>query len=90
VKIVYVIWQDAAQLDCGPWVDRKTAPAPAPTIFHQVGYLYSLTPTEVVLTACMGEESMGARDLIPAGMVKSITELVHGEPIAIPKRRKRK
>jgi hypothetical protein len=31
---------------------------------------------------------MGPRSRIPMGMVKSLTELVSGKPVAIPKRRR--
>jgi hypothetical protein len=88
VKIVACVWEDAGELDEGPWTFRVDAKPSTPFIFHQVGYLYELTPEAVVLTACMGEEQMGPRSRIPMGMVKSLTELVNGEPVAIPKRRK--
>jgi hypothetical protein len=88
MKLVAVVWEDAAELDEGPWADRASAKPSTPVIFHQVGYLFELTPDAVVLTACIGEEQMGPRSRIPAGMVRSLTELLHGEPVAIPKRRK--
>lgn len=91
MRRVLVVWEDASEADDGPWVDRGTvAPAEA-IIFHQVGFVLSMTSTEVVLTACVGEHQMGSRTRIPAGMVRSMTELVDGEPIALPKpKRKRK
>jgi hypothetical protein len=90
MKIALVVWEDASEADAGPWVDRSTAPPAEPIVFHQVGFICSITSTEVVLTACVGEHQMGTRTRIPAGMVRQITELVSGEPIAIPKKRKRK
>ena len=90
MRPVAVIWEDASDLDVGPWVDRATAAPPVATIFHQLGYLVSLTSTEVILTACMGDDAMGVRSRIPAGMVKSITELLHGERIAIPKPKRKR
>jgi hypothetical protein len=88
VKLVCLVWEDAGDLDEGPWAWRSEAKPSTPFIFHQVGYLYELTPDAVVLTACMGEDQMGPRSRIPIGMVRSLTELLHGEPVAIPKRRK--
>ena len=88
MKLVRVIWEDACDLDDGPWTFRKDAKASEPVIFHQVGYLHEITAEAVVLTACVGVDQMGVRSRIPAGMVKSIVELVEGEPVKIPKRRK--
>ena len=90
MKLVKVVWQDAADADAGPWVDRATAGPIVPCIFHQVGYLYELTAEHVVLTACVGREQMGVRSQIPSGMVKSIVELIEGDPLKIPKRRRAK
>jgi len=88
MKVVSLVWEDAGDLDEGPWASRADAQPSVPFIFHQVGYLYELTPEAVVLTACIGEEQMGPRSRIPMGMVRSLTELSPGKPVAIPKRRK--
>ena len=89
MKLVCLVWEDAGELDEGPWAFRATAVANTPFIFHQVGYLYELTPESVVLTACMGEHQMGPRSRIPVGMVRSLVELHPGEPVKIPKKRKK-
>lgn len=89
MKAVLCIWEDCNEVDEGPWVDRGTAPEPVPIIFHQVGFLYCITSTEVVLTSCIGVHQMGVRTRIPAGMVRCITELISGEPIALPKKRRK-
>lgn len=86
MKLVKVVWQDAADMDEGPWVERATAEPAEPYIFHQVGYLYSITSEIVVLTACVGKEQMGIRSQIPAGMVKSIVELTEGAIVKIPRK----
>lgn len=89
MKLVLVEWEDASDVDAGPWVDRATAPEPEPVIFVQVGFLYRLTAREVVLTACVGRDTMGVRSRIPAGMVRRLIELEPaGLPLAIPKKRK--
>ncbi len=90
MKVVLCIWEDACELDrgAGEWVYREDVEPSTPVIFHQVGFLYRITADEIELTATVGEEQMGPRSRIPAGMVKSLTELVSGDPVAIPKRRK--
>lgn len=88
MRLVLCIWEDAADTDEGPWVDRKDAARVVPVIFHQVGWLYELRPDVVVLTACMGEEQMGVRSQIPIGMVRKLVELTEGLPVKIPKQRK--
>jgi hypothetical protein len=88
MKMVHVVWEDAAQLDEGPWAFRADMKPSTPTIFHQIGYVLELTPDAVVLIACVGDELTDPRSRIPMGMVRSLTELTHGEPVAIPKRRK--
>ena len=89
MKMVLAIWQDAAEADAGPWVERATLPPIEPVIFHQVGYLYALDAEHVVLTACVGKEQMGVRSQIPTGMVKRLVELTEGKPVPIPRRRKK-
>jgi hypothetical protein len=88
MKIVHLVWEDAGDLEQGPWTYRDEAKPSAPFIFHQVGYLYELTPDAVVLTPCVGDVQMAPRTRIPRGMVRSLTELKPGKPVAIPKRRK--
>lgn len=85
-----MVWEDASE-DAGEvWIDRNE-PLSEPVIFHQVGFLYSITPAAVVLVACIGDDSTGKRTRIPAGMVRQMIELVDGEPIPLPKpKRKRK
>ena len=90
MKLVRCVWEDAGELDEGPWAYRATAVASTPFIFHQVGYLYEMTHDAVVLTACMGEHQMGPRSRIPIGMVRSLVELIEGGPVKIPKKRKPK
>lgn len=90
MKVVHLVWEDAGDLEQGPWTYREDAGPSKPFIFHQVGYLYELTPDAVVLTACIGEHQMAPRTRIPRGMVRSLTELKPGKPVAIPRRNNRK
>lgn len=88
MKKVLVIWEDASDADSDTWVARDGIAEAKPIIFHQLGYLFKLTATEVLLTACVGEDHIAARTRIPAGMVKTIVQLEEGEPVKIPRRRK--
>lgn len=90
MRRVLCVWEDASDLDEGTFIERKDAPEPKATIFHQVGFLMSISASELILLSVIGDELMGVRTRIPAGMVRMLTELVDGEPIALPKRRKRK
>ena len=88
MKPVLVIWGDAVELDSGPWVDRDGASKPKAEIFHQVGYVFEHTSDGLTLTAAMGEHQMAPRTFIPAGMILKLVELVEGEPVKIPKRKR--
>ena len=87
MKRVLCVWEDAGDLDDGPWTYRKDAKASEPFIFHQVGFLYELTAEAVVLTQCVGVDQMSPRTRIPAGMVRSLIELQDGAPLKLPRRR---
>ena len=89
MKPVLCVWEDASEADEGPWVDRATAPKALPIIFHQIGYLCEITPEHIVLTACVGEHQIGTRSRIPAGMVRKLVSLNEGDPVKIPKKRRK-
>lgn len=90
MKLVCCVWEDASVVDSDTWVAREGMKDAEPVIFHQVGYVVSLTPTELVLTACVSKDSIAARDRIPAGMIRSLVELDPvGRPLAIPKRKRK-
>lgn len=89
MKLVRVIWEDASDLDEGPWVDRGNPPPVEVTIFHQVGYILSITPDELILTHAVSKDQTAIRSRIPIGMVRSLVELTEGEPVAIPKRKRK-
>lgn len=88
MKLVLIVWHDAADVDSGTWVDRKDAPKHVPVIFHQVGYIYEVTKDEIHLTSCVGAETMAPRTAIPRGMVKKIVELTEGKPVKVAITRK--
>ena len=89
MKHVLAVWGDAAELDEGPWVERENASKPKAEVFHQVGYVYEITSEGLTLTAAVSDTQMAPRDFIPAGMILKLVELVEGEPVKIPKRKRK-
>lgn len=83
MKLVKVIWEDAGDMDEGPWVYKAEAKPTEAIIFFQVGWLFEHTAEAVVLTPCMGEHQMGVRSRIPIGMVRKMIELTDGADIPI-------
>lgn len=88
MKLVLIEWEDASIADEGTWVNRADLEAPKVVIFRQVGWLLGISPTEVVLTAAVGDDLIAPRDRIPLGMVRSIVELDPGKRVALPKRKR--
>lgn len=90
-QLVLVEWEDASQVDEGPWVQRSGAEAPTAVLFKTAGWLLELTRSHVVLTATMGDHLMAPRDRIPRGMVRSIHvfDAADGKPMQPIKRKRR-
>jgi hypothetical protein len=90
-RLVVITWEDASVVDDGTWVARADLPPAHPIVFQQAGWLLEITPEHVVMTACLGEGLMSARDRIPRGMVRSIIQFdpAFGEPFKMPRKRKR-
>lgn len=89
MKPVLIVWEDASA-ESGPWVHADEAGSMPIKVFHQVGWLLSMTSTEVVLSQAIepdGKGLMAARERIPAGMIRSIVELTPGEPVKLPRRK---
>ncbi len=89
--LALVEWEDASIVDDATWVDRADMPPAHPIVFQQVGWLLEVTSDHVVMTACVSDGIISARDRIPRGMVRSITKLdpAFGEPYKMPRKRKR-
>ncbi len=72
--LVLVEWEDATQLDAGPWADNEPV-AYKPKVFQQVGFLLSDTAEGVILTHAWSDNLVATRDQIPRGMVRSVQPL---------------
>lgn len=84
MKLVLVTWEDASE-EGGVWVDADSPEPLEVVVFNQVGWLWSHTTAEVVLTSTVqdsGKGLMSRRTRIPAGMVRSIVELIPGNTVS--------
>lgn len=79
-----VVWEDAKQIDSGPWAENKDHDY-KPHLVHQVGFLLSHTEAGVILTQAWHPELVGARDQVPIGMIRSMTVL---QAAPAPKRKR--
>lgn len=77
-KAVLVVWEDAHSED-GPWVATDTMKPLVPMVFAQVGWLVEEDDSCVVLSSAVeasgDSKIIAARERIPRGMVRSVTEL---------------
>lgn len=72
--VVLVVWEDAAVKDTGPWAANQDHNY-EPHIVSQVGFLLAENEHGIVITQAWHAEQVAARDQIPRGMIRSITEL---------------
>jgi hypothetical protein len=83
--VVLVVWEDAKQIDSGPWAENKDH-VYQKHLVHQVGFLLAHTEEGVILTQAWHPDLVGARDQIPLGMIRSITPQ---QPAPPPRTRRR-
>lgn len=88
-KLVKVVWEDITVVDDGTWVDRSTPQKAETFVFRSVGWLLEHTSKQIVLAMCLGDTLMSPREVIPTGVIKSITLLSEGRPVPIRPRRKK-
>lgn len=74
MKLAYVEWEDAAELDDTPWVFHDEPFVYEPIIAHQVGFVVYDGPEGMVLTSSyIGDGTIGSRSQIPRGMIRNVT-----------------
>jgi hypothetical protein len=88
MRLVLCVWEDASDVDEGPWTDRAGAKPGEPVVFHQVGYVFALTSECIEMTCSVSVDHMAPRSRIPIGMVRKLVELTEGVPVKIPRTRK--
>jgi hypothetical protein len=75
--LVLVQWEDATELDAGPWTHEITHEyKPDEAVMQSVGFLLHESKHGVVLTAAWSDGGvLGRRDQIPRGMIRKIVRL---------------
>ena len=81
--VVAIVWEDAKQIDGGPWAENAKHDYQSHLV-HQVGFLLAHTDQGVILTQAWHPDLVAARDQIPLGMIRSMTVL---EPAKPPRKR---
>lgn len=73
---VYVLWEDAAEMDHTSWVSRdEKHDSISPILVHEVGYMLHEDDKHIVLTSAYTDYQVGRRTQIPKGMVRKIKYL---------------
>lgn len=73
MKLVYVVWEDACELDDAPWGVHTEDFVYEPTLCRQVGFLLYDGPEGVVISnGVMLDGIVARRNQIPRGMIRSI------------------
>jgi hypothetical protein len=73
--LVLVTWEDASVKDEGAWADNDSDHTYVAKVFQTVGFLLHDGPEGIVLTDSWHEDTVGARDQIPRGMIRSMKRL---------------
>lgn len=92
LRLVRIVWEDISQIEDGPWVDREKLKKIEPMIFQTAAWLWELTEEHAIVTMCIGDTFISPRERIPTPAIKSITEFPQdfGQPVPIPRKRRRK
>jgi hypothetical protein len=75
MKMAFVLWEDAADLDQYPWAEHEETFVYKPVLVEQIGYVLYDGEEGVVLTSSVfvDDSTVGCRTQIPRGMIRSIT-----------------
>ena len=73
MKPVYVIWEDASELDVTAWTEHDEGFVYTPVLCTQVGFVLYDGPEGLILTeAFTSNGEVARRNQIPRGMIRSI------------------
>jgi hypothetical protein len=73
MKLVYVVWEDATELDVTAWAEHEEDFVYTPVCCKQVGFLLYDGPEGIVVTNGVIEDgTVARRNQIPRGMIRSI------------------
>ncbi len=73
MKLVYVVWEDATELDVTAWAEHEDDFEYTPVYCKQVGFLLYDGPEGIVVTNGVIEDgTVARRNQIPRGMIRRI------------------
>lgn len=73
MKLAYIIWEDASELDVTAWTEHEEEYVYAPVLCRQVGWVIYDGPEGVVITqAITSNGEVARRNQIPKQMIRSI------------------
>jgi hypothetical protein len=73
MKPVYVIWEDASELDVTAWAEHDEGFIYTPVLCTQVGFVLYDGPEGIILTeAFTSNGEVARRNQIPRGMIRRI------------------
>jgi len=73
MKLAYVIWEDASELDVTPWSEHEEDFIYIPVLCKQVGFILYDGPEGIVLTeGVLDDGTVARRNQIPRGMIRSV------------------
>lgn len=73
MKLAYIIWEDASELDVTAWTEHEEEYLYTPVLCRQVGWVIYDGPEGVVVTqAITSNGEVARRNQIPKQMIRSI------------------
>jgi hypothetical protein len=73
MKLVYVVWEDATELDVSAWAEHEEEFVYVPVLCKQVGFLLYDGPEGIVITnGVIADGTVARRNQIPRGRIRRI------------------
>ena len=73
MNLVYVIWEDASELDVTAWAEHEEDFQYSPVLCKQVGFVLYDGPEGLVITnGFIADGAVARRNQIPRGMIRRI------------------
>ena len=73
MKLAYVLWEDATELDVTPWAEHEEEFSYSPTLCKQVGWvLYDGQEGIVISNGVLSDGTVARRNQIPRGMIRRV------------------
>lgn len=73
MKLAYIVWEDASELDVTPWADHEEDFKYNPVLCRQVGWVLYDGPEGVVISnGVLDDGTVARRNQIPRGMIRRV------------------